>query len=182
MAATGAIVADRGSGRAAGSERLAVHMAITTMDAEQCRRMLAQVGFGRLACARNNQPYVVPTYFACEGESVYGFSLAGQKIEWMRDNPLVCLEADEVKSHSAWKTVIATGRYEELTDAPEFNSERTLAERLLQQRYVAWQTPYQLFHHRQAGESGAPVLYCIRIERLTGLMAQPEPFESAAPF
>jgi uncharacterized protein len=155
-------------------------MVIHSMDAERCRQMLARVGYGRLACAKDNQPYIVPTYFAFEGDNVYGFSLEGQKVAWMRANPRVCLEADEVASQFDWKTVIATGRYEELTDAPRFRTARALARKLLQQRYMAWQTPYEILHHRQTRESDPPVFYRIHIEHMSGLAAKPEPFEAAA--
>lgn len=157
-------------------------MVITPMSAEQCHQLLARVGFGRLACAKDNQPYIVPTYFACQDGSVYGFSLVGQKINWMRANPRVCVEADEVKGQFDWQTVIATGRYEELTDDPQFSEERALAYGLLQQRYMAWQTPYEIFQKRKADEGSPPVLYSVRIEEITGLMARPKPFESASPF
>ena len=43
--------------------------------------------FGRLGCASDNQPYVVPTYFAYEPYQLYGFATVGRKIEWMRKNP-----------------------------------------------------------------------------------------------
>ena len=155
-------------------------MVIQNMDAERCRKMLARIGYGRLACTKDKQPYIVPMYFASEGNNVYGFSVEGQKIDWMRANPLVCLEVDEVTSQFDWKTVIATGRYEELTDAPEFRTERTLAEKLLQQRYMSWQTPYEILYHQRARESSSPVFYAVRITHISGLAAKPEPFEGPA--
>ena len=60
--------------------------------------LLARTRLGRLACTQGNQPYIVPLYFAYKDECLYGFSTTGQKIEWMRANPLVCIEADEVVS------------------------------------------------------------------------------------
>jgi uncharacterized protein len=157
-------------------------MVIKTMDAEECRKMLAETGFGRLACSQDNQPYVVPIYFACEGQNIYGFSVVGRKIEWMRANPKVCLEVDEVKGQFDWKSVVVTGRYVELGEGPEFRAERAAAEQLLQQRYMAWQAPYQILQRRQAGPSGPSIVYCIRIEEITGLAAETGSFESAAPF
>ena len=68
---------------------------------------------------KNNQPYVVPIYFAYEPDRLYGFSTVGQKVEWMRDNPLVCVEADEVRAHNEWASVVVLGRYEELSDRPD---------------------------------------------------------------
>ena len=35
---------------------------------------------GRLACPRDNQPYVIPIYFALHGDYLYSFTTLGQKI------------------------------------------------------------------------------------------------------
>ena len=88
-------------------------MLIQEMSPHGCRDLLARLGLGRLGCARNNQPYIIPIYFAYEPDRLYGFSTVGQKIEWMRANPLVCVEADEVVNHNDWASVIVLGRYEE---------------------------------------------------------------------
>src|ERR1700689_2739307 len=79
----------------------------------ECYELLTRLGFGRLACSRDNQPYIVPIYFAYEPERLYGFGTLGQKIDWMRSNPLVAIEADEVKSHIEWTIVVVQGHYEE---------------------------------------------------------------------
>ena len=99
-------------------------MLINDMTAKECSEMLARTSFGRLGCARDNQPYVVPIYFAYEPGHLYGFSTVGQKIEWMRANPKVCVEVDEVTNHFEWMSVIVNGRYQELPDTPAFQSER----------------------------------------------------------
>jgi hypothetical protein len=82
---------------------------------------------------------VVPIYFASHDDCLYGFSTLGQKIEWMRANPLVCVEADEVVSPEEWVSVIVFGRYEELPDTPEWRSARTFAYKLLQQHAMWWE-------------------------------------------
>src|SRR4029078_8159149 len=94
-------------------------MLICEMTEEECRQALERLSFGRLGCARDNQPYVVPIYFAYDGRHVYAFSTPGQKIDWMSSNPLVCLETDERKSQDQWVSVVVSGRYEELPDTPE---------------------------------------------------------------
>ena len=35
-----------------------------------------------------DQPYIVPIYFSYDGKHLYGVTTLGQKIEWMRSNPL----------------------------------------------------------------------------------------------
>ena len=59
--------------------------------------------------------------------------LAGSVIEWMRVNPLVCVQADEVMSPQHWVSVVVFGRYEELPHTPEWQREREFAWKLLQQ-------------------------------------------------
>jgi uncharacterized protein len=91
-------------------------MRIREMNRTECARVLASAPVARLACARENQPYVVPVSLAYDEASgcLYGFTTVGQKLEWMRANPLVCVEVDEVTSRDSWVSVIAMGRYEEL--------------------------------------------------------------------
>ena len=43
-------------------------MIIHEMTEDECRTALERVSFGRLACARDDQPYVVPIYFSYDGE------------------------------------------------------------------------------------------------------------------
>jgi nitroimidazol reductase NimA-like FMN-containing flavoprotein (pyridoxamine 5'-phosphate oxidase superfamily) len=89
-------------------------MLLREMSRRECDELLARLGFGRLACARDKQPYIVPIYFVSDPSHLYGFSTMGQKIEWMRLNSLVCVEADEVRSHSERASVVVRGRYEEI--------------------------------------------------------------------
>jgi nitroimidazol reductase NimA-like FMN-containing flavoprotein (pyridoxamine 5'-phosphate oxidase superfamily) len=95
-----------------------------------------------LACEQAGQPYVTPFYFAFHHDALYGFSTVGQKVAWMRANPRVCVEADEVASAQNWTSVIALGRYEELPANAQYDAERKLAHSLLQQRPVWWEPGY----------------------------------------
>ena len=95
-------------------------MVIREMSKAECLQVLAGARLARLAGVREHQPYVVPvylSYFEATG-CLYGFTTLGQKVEWMRANPLVCVEVDEVTSDDQWMSVIATGRYEELEETP----------------------------------------------------------------
>ena len=91
-------------------------MLIREMNENECLRVLAGARLARLACAQENQPYIVPVYLSYYEETgcLYGFTTRGRKIEWMRTNPLVCVEVDEMTAHDQWVSVIAMGRYEEL--------------------------------------------------------------------
>ena len=75
-------------------------MLIGEMAEKECQQFLSRSTFGRLACARENRPYVVPIYFVYEPDHLYGFSTFGQKVQWMRLNPLLCVEIDEVSNQA----------------------------------------------------------------------------------
>jgi len=118
------------------------------------------------------QPYVVPIHFAYQNNWLYSFSVLGQKIEWMRANPLVCVEADQMR-RELWATVVVFGRYEELCDTPEFLSERAFAFNLLQERAMWWERGGV---KKMPGGTPAmvPVFYRIKIEQITGRWAASE--------
>jgi nitroimidazol reductase NimA-like FMN-containing flavoprotein (pyridoxamine 5'-phosphate oxidase superfamily) len=149
-------------------------MRITKMEYQECRDILRRLGFGRLGCARDNQPYIVPLYFAYEPDHLYGFATFGQKIEWMRANPRVCVQSDEVLSSDNWTSVIVLGRYEELPDTPAYADERGKAQSLLEKRSMWWQTSYVASNVRGQSVAPSPVFYCIHIEEISGLRASPE--------
>jgi nitroimidazol reductase NimA-like FMN-containing flavoprotein (pyridoxamine 5'-phosphate oxidase superfamily) len=89
-------------------------MRVMAISQKECSELLQRVSIGRLACSLRDQPYVVPVAFSYEPDCLYIFSTLGKKIEWMRQNPKVCLQADEIGHRSNWVSVIVTGTYLEL--------------------------------------------------------------------
>ncbi len=113
-------------------------MFIKELTTEECFEVLTAKRVGRIACARKNQPYIVPFRFVVDGgKYFYAVSTLGQKIEWMRANSLVCVEVDEIKNQFEWTSLVVFGRYQELPDASEFEVERNHAYELLS-RYALW--------------------------------------------
>lgn len=151
-------------------------MFIREMTEDECRDALGHASFGRLACARDNQPYIVPIYFAYDGRHVYGFSTAGQKIDWMRANPLICLEIDERTSRDQWMSVVVSGRYQELPDTAEFAPDRAQAHHVLQEHASWWDyaTIPGAEWRRKSGPF-TPIFYRIQIDKMTGQRATPRP-------
>lgn len=154
-------------------------MLIRDMTPQECRQVLTRNGFGRLGCARDNQPYVVPIYFAFEPDHLYGFTTVGRKIEWMRTNPKVCVEVDEVINHFQWMSVIVTGRYQELPNTPELSSERVHALMVLEKRMLWWQTAFAAKQLPTRHQSPEPLFYCVHIDSVTGHRAVPDAVESS---
>lgn len=146
-------------------------MLVHELSAAECAAVLRRTHIGRLACARAGQPYVVPVSFAFDEEHgcVYSISSVGQKIDWMRQNPLVCLEVDEIADTGQWQTVLAFGMYEELDNDPGHADARQRAHERFEVRKEWWFPAVAKLPTRE--ERHAVVVYRIRIDRLTGRRA-----------
>lgn len=151
-------------------------MLIHEMSEEECHTALKQMDFGRLACVRADQPYIVPVYFSYDGRHLYGITTIGQKIAWMRSNPLVCLETDQRTSHDQWVSIVVSGRYEELPDTPEYQAARSHALEVLQSRTMWWEPACVPTERR---ERRAPILYRVSVGQLTGRRATRDAIEAA---
>jgi uncharacterized protein len=130
--------------------------------------LLARIRLGRLACAREAQPYIIPLHFAYQDNFLYSFSTVGQKIDWMRANPLVCVLMDEVANAEAWVSLVIFGRYEELPDIPGFKIERELAYELLQRHANWWEPGYAKTIIRGDERPLESVYFRIQITQITG--------------
>ena len=148
-------------------------MRIIPMPDHECGELLKRVFIGRLACALNDQPYIVPVSFSYEPGYIYIFSTLGKKVEWMRQNPKVCLQADEVGSRSSWSSVLVIGRYLELRE-PLYAAEREHALEQLAQYSEWWRTPLAERREQISDSSIEPVFFRIDIESMSGLRAMPE--------
>jgi nitroimidazol reductase NimA-like FMN-containing flavoprotein (pyridoxamine 5'-phosphate oxidase superfamily) len=153
-------------------------MVIRELTHEECMQALARTGSFRLGCANANQPYVVPVSLIChrpaEGEPcLYGVTIPGQKVEWMRANPLVCVEMDEVRGDDRWLSVIAFGRYEELPESSAMGGGETGGESPLHypERSDLSQAAVALHGAQDAGEPSAAKP--VETERTAATLAPP---------
>ena len=153
-------------------------MFIHEMTTDECYAALRKANFGRLGCALNNQPYVVPINFGFDGNYLYGFTTLGQKVEWLRQNPLVSFEIDEICGPNNWMSIILFGRYEELPDKTEYKQAREKAYSVLQKRVMWWEPAYISQEHRDHPHSLTPIFYRIRIDKITGHLASPDKSEA----
>lgn len=151
-------------------------MNIERMSPADCRKFIAGVGLGRLGCAKDNQPYVLPIYFIFQNDRIYSFSTLGRKIEIMRANPLVCLEVDDIRGRDQWTSVVITGRFEELMDVPEYQEERETAKQKLEQRALWWQPAFVAARMREIGEA-LPVFFTIHLDEISGYRVTPDSAE-----
>ena len=89
---------------------------IGTLGPNEIDDVLGRGRVGRLACAANDRPYIVPINYAYDGTYVYAYSGPGRKVDVMRAQPRVCFAVDEIDGPTNWRSVVAEGLYEELTD------------------------------------------------------------------
>jgi uncharacterized protein len=115
-------------------------MVIHELSHDECVAILDRAAVGHLACANQAQPYVVPIQFTFDAaqHSAYAFSTEGQKITWMRLNPKVCLQVEEITDKDSWATVVAIGRFEEIGRGADMADVRRHAESLVARRHEWW--------------------------------------------
>jgi nitroimidazol reductase NimA-like FMN-containing flavoprotein (pyridoxamine 5'-phosphate oxidase superfamily) len=89
----------------------------------------------------------------------------GQKIDWMRANPNVCLEVEIIADRYHWTTVLVFGGYEEVQNTPEHAEVRRRAFELFEQR-PEWWLPGAAKLARD--EHHVPIVYRIRIQAISG--------------
>jgi nitroimidazol reductase NimA-like FMN-containing flavoprotein (pyridoxamine 5'-phosphate oxidase superfamily) len=141
-------------------------MIVHELTRDECDQVLSRRHVARLACARQNQPYVVPVSLAFDrvDRALIGFATVGQKVEWMRDNPKVCVEVDEIADDIHWTTVVVVGSYEEIDPADATRMARVQA--LLQPR-DSWWLP-ATGKPSSGAEHASHVFYRIVIRSVTG--------------
>lgn len=136
---------------------------ISRLSPEESVELLREGRLARLGCIADGEPYVVPVNYVFDGESALVHSLPGRKVGAMRANPRVCLQVDEVRDDFGWRSVVAFGRYEEITRADE----RQRALNLLLTTFPRL-TPVESLIAGDA-TAPAPVVFRVRVERITGL-------------
>ncbi|MGF7080260.1 pyridoxamine 5'-phosphate oxidase family protein [Mucilaginibacter sp. UYCu711] len=85
----------------------------------QIEALLKDQLVGRIGCHAAGVTYIVPVNYVYDGTDIYCHSVKGMKIEMMRENPLVCFEVDNIKEITNWESVIAWGKFEEITEMEE---------------------------------------------------------------
>jgi nitroimidazol reductase NimA-like FMN-containing flavoprotein (pyridoxamine 5'-phosphate oxidase superfamily) len=88
------------------------------LTAPQIEDLLHAETVGRIGCYADGLVYVVPISFTYDGVFLYAMTKEGMKLNMMRKNPQICFEVDSLSDMGNWKSVIAWGVFEELTEDP----------------------------------------------------------------
>jgi nitroimidazol reductase NimA-like FMN-containing flavoprotein (pyridoxamine 5'-phosphate oxidase superfamily) len=123
--------------------------------------ILREGTLGRLGCIAAGWPYVVPVNYFFDGEDIYIHTLPGKKLDALRANPRVCLQVDEIKDPYNWRSAIAYGTFEELSN--EETQEKVLT-RLYSR--LPHMTPVE---SRLVEGSKGTVVFRIKVEEVTGM-------------
>lgn len=86
------------------------------LNQEEIEALLKSEIIVRIGCYADGHVYVVPVTYVYDGEYLYAHSKDGMKVQMMRKNPEVCIEVDAMQNMANWQSVIAKGKFEELTD------------------------------------------------------------------
>lgn len=90
-------------------------------------QVLRRQRIGRIGSTAVGHVEITPIIYGYDGTSIYGHSRFGRKIQYMRGNPEVCFEVEEVVDPTSWRVVVLRGTYIELTDIRD----RDIAMRLI---------------------------------------------------
>jgi nitroimidazol reductase NimA-like FMN-containing flavoprotein (pyridoxamine 5'-phosphate oxidase superfamily) len=136
---------------------------IEEMTDDQIDAFLRLQVVGRVGCHAAGLTYVVPVIYVWEPGFLSVYTVEGQKIRMMRENPSVCFEVDEYGPAGGWKSVIAQGEYEELA-----GEEATHVLDLLARRFAERSSGGA--RQRPSRQDRQPVAFRIRTTEVTGRM------------
>src|SRR3569833_2790907 len=89
------------------------------LTAIQIEHLLKNHHIGRIGCCDGQRPYVVPVNYVYEDGVAYCHSGEGMKVQLMRKNPFICFLVDSIQDMLNWRSVIAWGKYEEISELEE---------------------------------------------------------------
>jgi len=92
---------------------------VEDMSPAEMHALLQRESFGHLGCARDNRPYVLPMNYAYDGKELYFFTTQGMKTQYIKSNSQVCLQVEEIRDPTHWKSVMIIGQAVELTSAED---------------------------------------------------------------
>jgi len=123
----------------------------------------------RIGCHADGITYIIPISYAYEEPYFYCRVTKGQKLDMLRKNPEVCLQLDDTRNLSNWKSVICWGRFEEL----KADEDKQKAISLLSTRVLPILSSETMHLSPEWPFSGDPqnvpgILFRIKVDKRTG--------------
>ena len=123
--------------------------------------ILREGTLGRLGCIAPGWPYVVPVNYFFDGKDIYIHTLPGKKLDALHANSRACLQVDEIKDSYNWRSVIAYGTFEEVSDD---KTRDTVLAKLYSK--LPHMTPVE---SRLVNGSTGTIVFRIKVEEVTGM-------------
>ena len=89
------------------------------LNEQEIEKVLQENFLGHLGCHAGGITYVVPISYAYADGCIWGRTFEGMKMDIIRQNPSVCFQVETIPSMSNWRSVIAWGEFDELTEREE---------------------------------------------------------------
>jgi nitroimidazol reductase NimA-like FMN-containing flavoprotein (pyridoxamine 5'-phosphate oxidase superfamily) len=88
-----------------------------TLGRDEALAILETASVAHLGMIDEGEPYVTPMSFVVSGNRVLFRTMAGRKLDALRENPAVCVEASQFDEETGdWKSVIVRGRAREVEE------------------------------------------------------------------
>jgi nitroimidazol reductase NimA-like FMN-containing flavoprotein (pyridoxamine 5'-phosphate oxidase superfamily) len=130
---------------------------------QEARDVIHEGRLGRLGCIDHDEPYVVPINYIVADGQIYSHALPGRKIDAMRGHPRACLQVDRIQDDFHWKSAIAFGSFEEISNQ---NMRTEILRKMLTRFPKLTPVESQL---AQDAETPPIIVFRLRIDRVSGV-------------
>jgi nitroimidazol reductase NimA-like FMN-containing flavoprotein (pyridoxamine 5'-phosphate oxidase superfamily) len=83
---------------------------------DEIEHVLQAEQIGRLGVTDGERVYIFPICYGYDGRCIYVAARPGLKLRLMQQHPEVCIEVEQIESTTHWRTVMAHGRFQEITE------------------------------------------------------------------
>lgn len=135
-------------------------------------KILEKNAVGHIGYSDKERIFIIPVTYLYTGKYIIIHSREGQKISILRKHSDVCFQVEEIDNLSNWRSVLAWGKYEEITDKKERYYALDLLIRKINRLQVS-ETAMPEHSFNASGELVIPdelktIVYRIRIKEVTG--------------
>lgn len=146
------------------------------LNLNQINNLLSSQVIGRLACCNKEYPYIIPMAYTYDGDSIYGQTEEGKKLDIMRENPNIAFQVDSYLDIFNWQSVIIYGQFEEIKQEEDNYAKNLLIKNvmpLLTSSYV-YDSEKSNFTPVAPKENHQPetIMFKIKINEKTGRFAR----------
>lgn len=134
---------------------------------EEALDVLRSAPVAHLAVIAGGDPYITPMSFVMDDETVFFRTMAGRKLDAIKESPAVCIEVSRYSEETGdWVSVIVTGRAE-LTDDTDIKT--AVVSGLLQKYEQVMASPLEVGGTQPL--AGLPYVVSVVIDDISGVVS-----------